>query len=110
MLQTDSVTPFVNVRSANYLTPTEAFGTQDRYLQFTLNVDNKNTFKKTFVHKSADENATWNQSFSVALNGESDLYVEVIDSEATVDEVIGFCAIPITQIVNAPGDNLNGSF
>ncbi|CEI93495.1 hypothetical protein RMCBS344292_07727 [Rhizopus microsporus] len=39
-----------------------------------------------------------------------DLYVEVVNEENTIDEVIGFCAIPINQIVHAPGANLNGLF
>lgn len=110
MLQTDSATLFINVRSAIHLISAQTFGKQDPYLQFTLNVDDKDTFQKTFVHNDAGENATWNQSFSVPLNGEPDLYIEVFDKESSVDEIIGFCAIPISQIVNAPGANLNGLF
>jgi len=44
------------------------------------------------------------------LNGEPNLYVEVLDEESTVNEVIGFAAIPINQVVHAQGANLNGLF
>jgi hypothetical protein len=65
---------------------------------------------KTFTHKNAGENATWNQTFTISLNGEENLYVEVLNEETTVNEVIGFCAIPIKQIVESQGANMNGLF
>jgi hypothetical protein len=100
----------INVRSASNLTSVQKLGKQDPYLQFSLDCENKDSFQKTFSVQNGGENATWNQSFSVPLHGESDLFVEVLDQESTVDEVIGFCAIPIAEIVNAPGANLNGLF
>ncbi|GAA5810039.1 hypothetical protein MFLAVUS_003455 [Mucor flavus] len=100
----------IHVSSATELVSAQTFGKQDPYLQFSLNYEQKNEFLKTFTHKNAGENATWNQTFTISLNGESDLYVEVLDEESTVNEVIGFCAIPINQVVHADGANVNGLF
>jgi hypothetical protein len=100
----------IHVSSATELVSTQTFGQQDPYLQFSLNYEQKDLFLRTFTHKNAGENATWNQTFTISLNGEADLYVEVLDEESTVNEVIGFAAIPINQVVHAPGANMNGLF
>lgn len=100
----------IHVSSATELVSAQTFGKQDPYLQFSLNFEEKDTFLKTFTHKNAGENATWNQTFNVTLNGESDLFVEVLDEETSVNEVIGFAAIPINQVVHAPGAHMNGLF
>jgi hypothetical protein len=85
-------------------------GKQDPYAQFSLDPHNPKAFQKTFTHKDAGKNATWNQSFDLPLHGEPDLYVEVFDEDPTADEVIGFAAIPINQVVYAPGGSFNGVF
>jgi hypothetical protein len=100
----------IHVSSASELVSAQTIGKQDPFLQFSLDLDNKESFMRTFTHKNAGANATWNQSFTVSLNGEADLYVEILDEESTVNEVIGFCAIPINQVVHAPGANMNGLF
>ena len=100
----------IHVSSATELVSAQTFGKQDPYLQFSLNYEEKNQFLRTFTHKNAGENATWNQTFTISLNGEADLFVEVLDEETSVNEVIGFAAIPINQVVHADGANLNGLF
>lgn len=100
----------IHVSSATELVSAQTFGKQDPFLQFSLNYEQKNEFLKTFTHKNAGENATWNQTFTISLNGEADLFVEVLDEESTVNEVIGFAAIPINQVVHADGANMNGLF
>lgn len=100
----------IHVSSATELVSAQTFGKQDPFLQFSLNFEEKNEFLKTFTHKNAGENATWNQTFTISLNGEPDLFVEVLDEENTVNEVIGFAAIPINQVVHADGANMNGLF
>lgn len=88
----------------------EMMGKQDAYCQFSLNFKDKNSFQRTFTHKNCGKNASWNQSFEIPLAGEPELYVEVFDEEKGVDEVIGFAAIPINQVVESPGGSLNGLF
>ncbi|OBZ83326.1 hypothetical protein A0J61_08623 [Choanephora cucurbitarum] len=100
----------VTVSSASGLTKVQHVGKQDPYVQFSLNFSQKDAYLKTYTHKNAGQDATWNQTFNVPLNGEPDLFVEVLDEESTIDEVIGFAAIPINQIVHAPGAHMNGLF
>ncbi|KAF9985743.1 hypothetical protein BGZ75_002579 [Mortierella antarctica] len=95
---------------AQNLLDVETLGKQDPYLQFTLDVNNPKSFQKTFVHKDAGKTPTWNQSFSVPLAGEPELFIEIMDQEATADAVIAFAAIPINQVVHAPGGTLNAVF
>ncbi|CEP13274.1 hypothetical protein [Parasitella parasitica] len=100
----------INAVSAYELRKVQRIGKQDPFLQFSLDFTNKEGFLKTFTHKDGGEKATWNQSFTIELNGEENLYVEILDKEKTFDEVIGFAAIPINQIVHANGSYLNGLF
>ncbi|KAI7894315.1 uncharacterized protein EV154DRAFT_98544 [Mucor mucedo] len=100
----------IHVSSATELVSRQTFGKQDPFLQFYLDAKNKDSYLKTFTHKNAGENATWNQKFTISLNGEPNLYVEVLDEENTVNEVIGFAAIPINQVVHADGAYMNGLF
>ncbi|KAI9496767.1 C2 domain-containing protein [Zychaea mexicana] len=100
----------LTVVSANDMPDVERMGKQDPYTQLTLHLDNKESWQKTGVQKDAGKNAYWNQNFEFALTGEPELYVEVMDEEKGVDEVIGFCAIPINQVVQAPGGYFNGLF
>ncbi|KAG0052050.1 hypothetical protein BGZ83_003034 [Gryganskiella cystojenkinii] len=95
---------------AQNLIDVETFGKQDPYVQFSLDFNNPKSFQKTFVHKDAGKNPVWNQSFTVPLNGEPELFVEIMDEETTADAVIAFAAIPINQVVHAPGGNMNGLF
>ncbi|KAI1320809.1 hypothetical protein EDD11_009766 [Mortierella claussenii] len=95
---------------AQNLADVEMIGKQDPYLQFSLDFNNPKSFQKTFVHKDSGKSATWNQSFSVPLTGEPELFIEIMDEETTVDAVIAFAAIPINQVVHAPGGTMNGVF
>lgn len=88
----------------------ETFGKQDPYLQFSLNLNDKSSWQKSHTQKDAGKNATWNQSFEIPLRGEPELYVEVMDEETGVDELIGFAAIPIAPVAQAPGGYVNGLF
>ncbi|KAI1315273.1 hypothetical protein EDD11_001054 [Mortierella claussenii] len=95
---------------ATVLKDVETFGKQDPYLRFSLDYNNAKSFQKTFVHKNAGKTPVWNQSFTVPLQGEPELYIEIMDEEKTADAVIAFAAIPIQQVVHAPGGTLNGLF
>ncbi|KAG2218905.1 hypothetical protein INT45_007806 [Circinella minor] len=100
----------LTVVSAQDMPDVEKLGKQDPYVQFTLYLEDKKSFQKTHVQKNAGHNATWNQSFDMRLTGEPELFIEVMDEEKGVDELIGFCAIPINQVVQAPGGSFNGLF
>ncbi|KAG0209515.1 hypothetical protein BGX28_010288 [Mortierella sp. GBA30] len=95
---------------ASNLKDVEMFGKQDPYFRFTLDISEPKTFQKTFVHKNAGQTPVWNQSFEIPLNGEPDLFIEIMDEATTADGVIGFAAIPINQVVHAPGGTLCGFF
>ncbi|KAI8987237.1 C2 domain-containing protein [Mycotypha africana] len=100
----------IHVIAAAGLKDVETMGKQDPYVQCSLDFNNKEAYLKTSTKKNAGQEATWNEAFSVAYNGESDLYVEILDEEHAVDEVIAFAAIPLDQVHNAPGGKLNGIF
>ncbi|KAF9918172.1 hypothetical protein BX616_010044, partial [Lobosporangium transversale] len=100
----------ITVHSATFLKDVEAFGKQDPYLRLSLDLDNAKSFQKTFVHKNAGKNPVWNQSFTLPLNGESELYIEIMDEETTADAVIAYAAIPINQVIHAAGGSFNGTF
>ncbi|KAF9147629.1 hypothetical protein BG015_010705 [Linnemannia schmuckeri] len=112
MLAQQHQTPTLSIiaHSASNLKDVESFGKQDPYFRFTLNLENPKSFQKTFVHKNAGKNPVWNQSFNTPLNGEQDLFIEIMDEENTADAVIAFAAIPLNQVVHAPGGNLNAIF
>ncbi|KAG0240852.1 hypothetical protein BGW41_006607 [Actinomortierella wolfii] len=100
----------LTVHGAQNLEDVETFGKQDPYFRFSLDFNNAKSFQKTFVHKDGGKNPTWNQSFTVQLNGEPELYIEIMDEETSVDAPIAFAAIPINQVVYAPGGSMNGVF
>ena len=83
-------------------------GRNDPYIKFTTNIENKDTFQETSVKEDAGANATFEESFTIQVNEEThDLYVEVMDKEKGVDQIIGFAAIPLVQV---NGGGLNGLF
>jgi hypothetical protein len=100
----------VNAIGANFEKDGQKIGTQDPFFQFTVNLEDKKSFQKTFTHNNGGKTPSWNQSFNVTLMGEPDLFVEVLDEEKTAPALIGFAAIPINQVVHAPGAALNGHF
>ncbi|KAF9433971.1 hypothetical protein BGZ76_008750 [Entomortierella beljakovae] len=112
MLSQQGQAPTLSVvaHGATLLKDVESFGKQDPYFRLSLDISNPKSFQKTFVHKNAGKNPVWNQSFNIPLNGEPDLYIEIMDEETTADAVIAFAAIPINQVVHAPGGSINGFF
>ncbi|KAF8943562.1 hypothetical protein BGZ47_005302 [Haplosporangium gracile] len=108
--QPQAPTLSIIAHSASNLKDVESFGKQDPYFRFTLDLENPKSFQKTFVHKNAGKNPVWNQSFNTPLNGEQDLFIEIMDEENTTDAIIAFAAIPLNQVVHAPGGSLNAIF
>ncbi|KAF9090780.1 hypothetical protein BGX23_005721, partial [Mortierella sp. AD031] len=108
--QSGQPTLSIVAHGAQNLQDVETIGKQDPYVQFSVDFNNTKSFQKTYVHKDAGKTPTWNQSFSIPLAGEPELFVEIMDEETTADAVIGFCAIPINQVVHAPGGTFNGIF
>ncbi|KAF8953144.1 hypothetical protein BGZ52_001569 [Haplosporangium bisporale] len=100
----------IAVHSAANLQDVETIGKQDPYFQFTLDISNPKSIQKTFVHKNGGKSPVWNQTFNVPLNGESELFFEIMDEETTADAVIGFAAINLSQVLHAPGGVLNAAF
>ncbi|CAO3629155.1 unnamed protein product [Cunninghamella blakesleeana] len=96
----------VTAVGANLLKDVDLNGTQDPYLQVTLNIEDKKSFQKTRDHEDAGLTPQWDQFFSLDYSGESLLYVEVLDKEHGVDQIIGFSAIPLNQVQGA----VNGLF
>lgn len=76
----------------------DKLGTQDPYLQVTLNLEDNDSFKKTRAHEDGGRTPQWDQYFSFDYNGEPLLYIEVLDKEGDFDKLIGFAAIPLHQI------------
>ena len=100
-------------RHADSLPDVERFGKNDPYAQFSLNVDDKKSFKKTSVKKNAGKSVEWNET--VVLDNYNPaqhrfLYVDVYDQETAADEVIGFASIPLYQAADAPGKSFKGKF
>jgi len=100
----------LTVHSAQDLADVEHFGKNDPFFQFTSDITNPKSFQKTKTINNAGKNCNWNETFNVSLHGQSELFCEVLDDEKTVDAIIGFCAIPLNQVINAPGGQMNGVF
>ncbi|KAF9360703.1 hypothetical protein BGX34_007607 [Mortierella sp. NVP85] len=100
-------------RHADSLPDVERFGKNDPYAQFSLNIADSKSFKKTSVKKNAGKQVEWNEV--VVLDNYNPaqhrlLYVDVYDQEALADEVIGFASIPLYQANDAPGKSFKGKF
>ncbi|KAF8977367.1 hypothetical protein BGZ46_007431 [Entomortierella lignicola] len=103
----------VLIRSAEGLPDVERFGKNDPYAKITLNLTDKDYSKQTTAKNNAGKNVEWNEEFTLAdFNPTRDqyLYVDVIDKEVTVDQPIGFAAIPLQQVLEAPEHVLKGRF
>ncbi|KAI9310886.1 C2 domain-containing protein [Dichotomocladium elegans] len=94
----------VTVHSARDLIDVEHGGKNDPYLRLYLDPEDSDAFQRTEVKKDAGAQAAWNETFEFGLNGHTDLYVEVMDAEKGVDELVGFATIALNQ---AP---INGLF
>ncbi|KAF8930755.1 C2 domain-containing protein [Dissophora ornata] len=103
----------VTVHRANHLDDVEHFGKNDPYAQITLNFADSHSFQKTSVKKNGGKDVEWEQTLTLEEFDQSehhDLYVEVLDDETTVDAPIGFTAIPLHQVLDAPGRSFKGKF
>ncbi|KAI8342787.1 hypothetical protein BC941DRAFT_413840 [Chlamydoabsidia padenii] len=109
-LHSESQSLVVNAVGANFLKDGQKLGTQDPFLRFGLNLEDKKSFQKTYTSKNGGKTPSWNQSFTLSLLGEQNLYIEVLDEETTSAALIGFAAIPINQVVHAQGASINGLF
>lgn len=86
----------------------ELIGKQDPYLRASLQIEGE--YQKTFTDENAGKHPKWQQSFTFPLNGEPDLFVEIMDEEKGVDAIIAYTAIPIRQVVEAENAAINGQF
>ncbi|KAG0367662.1 C2 domain-containing protein [Gamsiella multidivaricata] len=103
----------VNVHAANHLDDVEHFGKNDPYAQISLDFTNSHSFQKTSIKKNAGKDVEWNQTltldgFEPSVN--HNLYVEVLDDEHTADSPIGFAAIPLRQVIDAPNHSLRAKY
>ncbi|KAF9101677.1 hypothetical protein BGX29_005348 [Mortierella sp. GBA35] len=100
----------ITVHDASRLEDVERFGKNDPYAQVSLDLK---TFQKTKTVNNAGKQVTWNQTLTIDNfdpQAHPELYVEVLDSETLADEVIGFAAIPLSQVISAQGHAIRGRF
>ncbi|CDH53945.1 predicted protein [Lichtheimia corymbifera JMRC:FSU:9682] len=87
----------VTVHSARHLANVEHGGKNDPYVKLSLAQEDGFVDQQTTVKDDAGSQASWDETFEFAYNGQSNLYIEVMDKEKGVDELIGFAAIPLDQ-------------
>ncbi|KAJ8656854.1 hypothetical protein O0I10_007451 [Lichtheimia ornata] len=87
----------VTVHSARHLADVEHGGKNDPYVKLSLAQEEGFIDQETTVKKDAGSQASWDETFEFAYNGQPNLYIEVMDKEKGVDELIGFAAIPLDQ-------------
>ncbi|KAF9436589.1 hypothetical protein BGZ76_003501 [Entomortierella beljakovae] len=103
----------VNVFSAEEMKDVERMGKNDPYVTLTLDLKNKDSFVKTAIKKNAGKEATWNETLFLENydpNRHNELFVNVLDDESLADEPIGFTAIGLNQVSNAPGKALKAKY
>ncbi|KAI7881880.1 C2-domain-containing protein [Lichtheimia hyalospora FSU 10163] len=87
----------VKVHSARHLADVEHGGKNDPYVKLSLAQEEGFAEQQTTVKDNAGSQASWDETFEFAYNGQRNLYIEVMDKEKGVDELIGFAAIPLDQ-------------
>ncbi|CDH53946.1 hypothetical protein RO3G_17056 [Lichtheimia corymbifera JMRC:FSU:9682] len=87
----------VIVHSARHLVDVEHGGRNDPYVKLSLTHEGEDSYQRTTVKEDAGSQASWDETFEFAYSGEPNLYIEVMDKEKGVDELIGFAAIPLAQ-------------
>ncbi|KAK3816490.1 MAG: C2 domain-containing protein, partial [Benniella sp.] len=100
-------------RHANSLEDVETFGKNDPYAQFSLDLEDKDGFKKTSVKKNAGKNVEWNETIILDNYDPArhhTLYVEILDQEKGADAVIGYTAVPLYQAADAPNQSFKAKF
>lgn len=89
----------VTVHSARHLADVERGGRRrnDPYVKLSLSHENEESYQRSTVKEDAGPQASWDETFEFSYGGEPNLFVEIFDKEAGVDELIGFAAIPLSQ-------------
>ncbi|CAO3635743.1 unnamed protein product [Cunninghamella echinulata] len=100
----------VTAVSARFEKDGELIGKQDPYLQASLDLNVKESYRKTYVAKNSGTEPEWNQTLEFNYNGENEIYVEILDNEKGVDGVIGYTTIPLKNIINSDNAVVNGQF
>ncbi|KAF9330900.1 hypothetical protein BG006_006194 [Podila minutissima] len=103
----------VIVHRVESLDDVEHMGKNDPYVQLTTDLAEKESFKKTTVKKNAGRNAEYEEHLTLENfqpQHDNYLYVEVLESDVGIDPPIGFTAIPMFQVTEAPQHALKGTF
>ncbi|KAF9305653.1 hypothetical protein BGZ74_009400 [Mortierella antarctica] len=103
----------VIVHRVESLDDVEHMGKNDPYVQLTTDLTDKEGYKKTTVKKNAGRNAEFEEHLTLdSYDQQSDnyLFVEVLESDVGIDPPIGFTAIPLLQVKEAPHHALKGEF
>ncbi|KAG0226673.1 hypothetical protein BGW41_004113 [Actinomortierella wolfii] len=102
----------VTVHRADDLENVEKLGRQDPYVVLFLGINDPNKSTKTKVAKSAGVSPSWEERLTLEqLNQDSHvLYVEVMDDEKVGDRIIGFTAIPLSQVRECADHRFTGTF
>ncbi|KAF9573961.1 hypothetical protein EC968_007647 [Mortierella alpina] len=100
----------ITVHSAHNLDDVERFGDNDCYVRFSLQCKRNDDFQKTIVKKG--KNPEWQQIVLLrdVRPEHMNLYVEVMDEEKGLDEVVAFCTIPLDQVRNIPSHKCSAKF
>ncbi|KAF9360705.1 hypothetical protein BGX34_007609 [Mortierella sp. NVP85] len=100
-------------RHANALEDVENFGKNDPYVWFTLDLEDKNAHGTTSTKNNAGNNVEWDEVVvldNYDASRHHNLYVEVFDKEAGLDQIIGYATIPLHQVVSAHNHSLKAKF
>jgi len=103
----------IHAREAHGLKDVERFGSNDPYAQFSLDLEDKDGFKKTSTKEGAGRNVEWNETIILPNYDPArhhNLYVDILDNEKLADEVIGYATIPLYQAADAVGKSFKGKF
>ncbi|KAG0089529.1 hypothetical protein BGZ93_009337 [Podila epicladia] len=103
----------VIVHRVESLDDVEHLGKNDPYVQLTTDITDKEGFKKTTVKKNAGRNAEYEEHLTLDnydVNNDHYLFVEVLESDIGIDPPIGFTAIPLSQVKDAPQHAFKGTF
>ncbi|KAF9973326.1 hypothetical protein BGZ73_003438 [Actinomortierella ambigua] len=102
----------VTVHHAERLKDVERFGKNDPYVRLFTDLRHADKGVSTFVAKNQGNNPKWGQTLSLE-NIKDDaqyLYLDVMDDEKGADEVIGFAAIPLSQVAQHQPPIFAGTF
>ncbi|KAG9325556.1 hypothetical protein KVV02_004858 [Mortierella alpina] len=100
----------ITVHSCHNLDDVERFGQNDAYVRLGFQLKKTDDFQKTIIKKG--KNPSWEQIVVLRdLRPEyENLYVEVMDEEKGTDEIISYCAIPLSQIYSHQDQRCSAKF